>query len=280
MSEGRARLRRTLGKNHLATIAGLAIAAIVAVTLAAPYLPIADPDTVDTPNRLRPPLSAGHVLGTDEFGRDLLSRLIWGGRVSLVAGVGAAGAAMLVGVGLGIVAGYYTGRVSSVIMRLTDILMAFPYILLAIAIVAGLGPGLRNAMVAIAIVGFPIYTRLVRSVVLQIRAREFVEAAHAGGVRTSTVIFRHIIPNCLGPVVVYVTLTVPNVILLESFLSFLGLGVQEPSTSWGVLISDGARTMESSPWALCFPAAMLAVTLGCFNFIGDGLRDALDPKDR
>ena len=149
--------------------------------LAAPCLPLADPDTVDTPNRLRAPLSAGHVLGTDEFGRDLLSRLVWGAASRCSRAWARRRAAMLIGVGLGIVAGYYTGPVSSVIMRLTDILMAFPYILLAIAIVAGLGPGLRNAMIAIAIVGFPIYTRLVRGVVLSLREREFVEAAHALG---------------------------------------------------------------------------------------------------
>src|SRR5262245_61605922 len=169
MKERTARVQRALGRNRLAVAAGLAIVAVVALALAAPYLPLPDPDTVDTPNRLRPPLTPGHPLGTDEFGRDLLSRLVWGARVSLLAGVGAAGAAMLVGVGLGLAAGYYMGWVESVIMRLTEILMAFPYILLAIAIVAGLGPGLRNAMVAIAIVGFPIYTRLVRGVVLSIR---------------------------------------------------------------------------------------------------------------
>src|SRR5207247_7859465 len=155
-----------------------------------------------TANRLRTPLTPGHVLGTDEFGRDLLSRLIWGARVSLLAGAGAAGAAMLVGVALGLAAGYYTGWVETVIMRLTDILMAFPYILLAIAIVAGLGPGLRNAMVAIAIVGFPIYTRLVRGVVLPLRARESVGAARAVGASAAGILGRHLLPHLLSPVIV------------------------------------------------------------------------------
>ena len=154
---------------------------VVLAACLAPHLPLADPDTVDTANRLRPLLHPGHPLGTDEFGRDLLSRLVWGARVSLLAGAATAAAAMLVGVVLGVLSGYYSGWPETVIMRLTDILMAFPYILLAIAIVAGLGPGLRNAMIAIAIVGFPIYTRLVRGIVLSVRGREFVEAARALG---------------------------------------------------------------------------------------------------
>src|SRR6266705_4571267 len=188
-------MSRHFWRNRLAVLALLVIVGVGLAALLAPYLPLVDPDTVDTPNRLRPPLTPGHVLGTDEFGRDLLSRLIWGARVSLLAGVGAAGAAMLVGVALCLAAGYYTGWVETVIMRLTDILMAFPYILLAIAIVAGLGPGLRNAMVAIAIVGFPIYTRLVRGVVLSIRAREFVEAARALGSPDHLILARHILPH-------------------------------------------------------------------------------------
>src|SRR6202795_3541212 len=166
-------MSRRFGKNAPAVLATLVIVGVVLAALLAPYLPLADPDTVDTPNRLRPPLTAGHFLGTDEFGRDLLSRLVWGARISLLAGAATAAAAMLFGVVLGVFGGYYSGWPETVIMRLTDILMAFPYILLAIAIVAGLGPGLRNAMIAIAIVGFPVYTRLVRSVVLSIRGRLF-----------------------------------------------------------------------------------------------------------
>jgi peptide/nickel transport system permease protein len=278
MSEGRARLRRAFGKNRLATAAGLAIAAIVAVTLAAPYLPIADPDTVDTPNRLRAPLSAGHVLGTDEFGRDLLSRLIWGGRVSLVAGVGAAGAAMLVGVGLGVVAGYYTGPVSSVIMRLTDILMAFPYILLAIAIVAGLGPGLRNAMVAIAIVGFPIYTRLVRGIVLSVRGREFVEAARALGSPDRLILVRHVVPQLISPVVVAFSLDVGAKILATAGLSFLGLGTQPPTADWGSMLATGRQFVILSPHVVLLPGLAIFVIVLALNLVGDALRDLLDPR--
>jgi hypothetical protein len=177
-------------------IAGAAILVLaVAAAALAPHLPLPDPDTVDTPNRLRPPLSPRHLLGTDEFGRDLMSRLVWGARVSLLAGVGTAGLAMLVGVVLGVLGGYYTGWIEAVVMRLTDILMAFPYILLAIAIVAGLGPGLRNAMIAIAIVGFPLYTRLVRGVVLSVKQLEFVEAARALGSSDATILVRHVLPQ-------------------------------------------------------------------------------------
>ena len=201
-------LFRHLSRNRLAAAALLVIALAVLAALAAPWLPLADPDTVETASRLRPPGSPGHPLGTDEFGRDLLSRLVWGARVSLLAGVGTAAAAMVLGVSLGLIAGYYRGWVESLIMRFTDILMAFPFILLAIAIVAGLGPGLRNAMIAIAIVGFPIYARLVRGVVLTVREREFVEAARALGSPDRLILARHVAPHLLSPVVVAFSLDV------------------------------------------------------------------------
>jgi peptide/nickel transport system permease protein len=280
MSEGRARLRRALGRNRLAALAALAVLAVVAAALAAPYLPLPDPDAVDTPNRLRPPLSPGHLLGTDEFGRDLLSRLVWGGRVSLVAGVGAAGAAMLVGVGLGLVAGYYAGWPESVIMRLTDILMAFPYILLAIAIVAGLGPGLRNAMVAIAIVGFPIYTRLVRGLVLSIRAREFVEAAHALGSPDHVILRRHVIPHLSSPIVVAFSLDVGAKILATSGLSFLGLGTQPPTADWGSMLATGRQFVILRPHVVLLPGLAIFVMVLALNVLGDALRDLLDPRAR
>src|SRR5215813_10914684 len=228
MSEERAIRRRTLGRNRLAVAACIAMMAIIMSAVAAPVLPLTDPDTVDTPNRLRPPLSPGHLLGTDEFGRDLLSRLIWGARVSLLAGAATAAAAMLIGVLLGVLSGYYAGWPETVIMLLTDILMAFPYILLAIAIVSCLGPGLRNAMIAIAIVGFPIYTRLVRAIVLSVRGREFVEAARALGSTDRLILVRHIVPQLLSPVIVAFSLDVGAKILATAGLSFLGLGTQRP----------------------------------------------------
>ena len=187
---------------------------------------------------------------------------------------------LLIGVVWGSTAGFIGGRIDGFLMRIVDILYSVPFIFFVIMLTVVFGRNIVLIYVAIGAVSWLDMARIVRGQTMSLKRREFVEAAHAGGVRTATVIRRHIIPNCLGPVIVYVTLTVPNVILLESFLSFLGLGVQEPQTSWGVLISDGARLMETSPWALIFPATMLAITLGCFNFIGDGLRDALDPKDR
>lgn len=278
MSDGAARLGRAVGRNRLATAAALAIALIVALALAAPYLPLPDPDHVDTARRLQPPFTSGHVLGTDEFGRDLLSRLIWGGRVSLLAGVGSAGAAMLVGVALGVVAGYYSGRVSSVIMRLTDILMAFPYILLAIAIVAGLGPGLRNAMVAIAIVGFPIYTRLARGVVLSIRGREFVEAAHALGSADRHILARHVLPHLYSPVIVAFSLDVGAKILATSGLSFLGLGTQPPTADWGSMLATGRQFVILRPHVVLLPGLAIFAMVLALNLVGDALRDLLDPR--
>src|SRR5438105_12726465 len=216
----RSPLARVAGRNRLAVLAAIALLVAVLAAALAPWLPMLDPDAVDTPNRLRPPLSSGHALGTDEFGRDMLARLVWGARVSLLAGAASAAAAMLVGVLLGILGGFYTGWIETVIMRLTDILMAFPYILLAIAIVAGLGPGLRNAMIAITIVGFPIYTRLVRGIVLSVREREFVEAARALGSTDRLILVRHIVPQLLSPVIVAFSLDVGAKILATAGLSF------------------------------------------------------------
>src|SRR5256884_2478150 len=197
------RLRRGIGRvarrDRFALVAALVLLAAVLVALLAPWLPLLDPDTVDTPNRLRPPLTPGHRLGTDEFGRDLLARLVWGARVSLLAGVATAAGSLLIGLVFGVLAGYRGGWAETILMRLTDVMMAFPYILLAIAIVAGLGPGLRNAMVAIAIVGFPLYARLVRGLVLSLREREFVEAARALAGRDPRVPVRPLPPPLRSP---------------------------------------------------------------------------------
>src|SRR5512132_2753341 len=271
-------MTRRLTGNRLAVLAFLVILGAVGAALFAPYLPLSDPDTVDTPNRLRPPLTPGHWLGTDEFGRDLLARLVWGARVSLVAGAVTAAAAMLIGVVLGVFGGYYTGWTETVIMRLTDILMAFPYILLAIAIVAGLGPGLRNAMVAIAIVGFPIYTRLVRSVVLQIRAREFVEAAHALGSPDHHILFRHVLPHLYSPIIVAFSLDVGAKILATSGLSFLGLGTQPPTADWGSMLATGRQFVVLRPHVVLLPGLAILVTVLALNLVGDALRDLLDPR--
>jgi peptide/nickel transport system permease protein len=277
-----ARRRRAFGRlatrNRLAVLAALVLVAAVLAALLAPWLPLADPDVVDTPNRLRPPLAAGHALGTDEFGRDLLARLVWGARVSLTAGVAAAAAAMLVGVTLGVLGGFYTGWVETVVMRLTDILMAFPYVLLAIAIVAGLGPGLRNAMVAIAIVGFPIYTRLVRGVVLSLREREFVEAARALGASDAVILRRHVLPHLLSPVIVAFSLDVGAKILATAGLSFLGLGTQPPTADWGSMLATGRTFVILSPHVVLLPGLAIFVIVLALNLVGDAVRDLLDPR--
>jgi peptide/nickel transport system permease protein len=267
-----------MARNLLATAALVVLVLTVVMALAAPWLPLADPDAVNTPARLRLPLTPGAPLGTDEFGRDLLSRLVWGARVSLLAGVGTAGLAMLVGVTLGVLGGYYSGWIETTVMRLTDILMAFPYILLAIAIVAGLGPGLRNAMIAIAIVGFPLYTRLVRSVVLSVREREFVEAARALGSPDLVILGRHVLPHVLSPVIVAFSLDVGAKILATAGLSFLGLGTQPPTADWGSMLATGRQFVVLRPHVVLLPGLAIFVMVLALNLVGDAVRDLLDPR--
>ena len=267
-------------RNRLAVLALVVLVGAVMVATLAPYLPLLDPDAVDTPNRLKPPLTPGHALGTDEFGRDLVARLVWGARVSLSAGLGTAGLAMLIGVVLGVVGGFYTGWIEALVMRLTDILMAFPYILLAIAIVAGLGPGLRNAMIAIAIVGFPLYTRLVRGVVLSLREREFVEAARALGSTDPLILGRHTLPHLLSPVIVAFSLDVGAKILATAGLSFLGLGTQPPTADWGSMLATGRQFVILSPHVVLLPGFAIFLIVLALNLVGDALRDLLDPRTR
>ena len=259
------RLRRGIGRiarrDRLAVVAALVLLAAVLLALLAPWLPLQDPDAVDTPNRLRPPLATGHRLGTDEFGRDLLARLVWGARVSLLAGVATASAAMVIGVTLGVLGGFYTGWVETVVMRLTDILMAFPYILLAIAIV-----------------GFPIYTRLVRGVVLSLREREFVEAARALGATDPVILARHILPHLLSPVLVAFSLDVGAKILATAGLSFLGLGTQPPTADWGSMLATGRQFVVLSPHVVLLPGLAIFVIVLALNLVGDALRDLLDPR--
>jgi oligopeptide transport system permease protein len=225
-------------------------------------------------------IGQGHIFGTDGNGRDVFVRVMLGGQVSLAIGFVATFVALVIGVLYGATAGFLGGRVDNLMMRFVDIMYALPFIFFVIILVVVFGRNFILMFVAIGAVEWLTMARIVRGQTLSIKGKEFIEAAEASGVSTWAIIRRHILPNVLGPVIVYVTLTVPAVILVESFLSFLGLGVQEPYTSWGVLISDGKDQMESYPWMLIFPALFMTVTLFCFNFIGDGLRDALDPKDR
>jgi oligopeptide transport system permease protein len=270
-----------LKRNRAAFTAAVVLTGIVALVSFGPWL---SAYSFDMPHWDRiseaPSLSNGHWFGTDAIGRDLFVRTLYGGRMSLLVGLVATGVALVIGIAWGAVAGYAGGRVDNVMMRIVDILYALPFMFLVILLMVVFG---RNILLIFVAIGSYIWldmARIVRGQTLSLRQKEFVEAAHAMGVSGAAILWRHIIPNLLGIVAVYVTLTVPKVILVESFLSFLGLGVQEPYTSWGALVNEGAQDMEFAPWTLVAPATFLATTLFCLNFLGDGLRDALDPKDR
>ena len=269
-------------KRNRAAVVSLVVLAVIA--LLAVFAPLLSPypfDEVDFEKIGVPPdFADAHWFGTDANGRDLFVRTLYGARVSLAVGLAATSVSLVIGVTYGAIAGYFGGRIDNIMMRLVDVLYSLPFLFFVILLMVFFGRHIVLIFVAIGAVEWLTMARIVRGQTLSIKQREFVEAAHAGGVSAAKFIRRHIIPNSIGPVIVYVTLTIPQVILIESFLSFLGLGVQEPYTSWGVLISEGAAQMESAPWMLIFPAIFLATTLFCFNFIGDGLRDALDPKDR
>lgn len=224
------------------------------------------------------PPSAAHWLGTDIFGRDMLTRVFYGGRVSLMVGFIATAVALVIGVTYGAIAGYAGGRVDAVMMRLVDILYALPFMIFIILLMVVFGRNLLLLFLAIGAVEWLTMARIVRGQVQSLRQQEYIEAAISIGLGPAAIIRKHVLPNVLGPIIVYTTLTIPNVMLLEAFLSFLGLGIQPPQSSWGVLISYGVETMEEYAWLLIFPGLALAFTLFALNFLGDGLRDALDPK--
>jgi len=254
-------------------IIGLLILTAVFAPLLAPYNPIETKILF----RLQAP-SADHLLGTDDLGRDILSRIIYGSRISLQVGLISVGIALVFGVGSGVVAGYYGGKVDMLIMRFMDIMLAFPSILLAIAIMAILGPQLSNAMLAIGIVNLPRFARIVRSSVLTVKEEEYISAAKSLGASDLRIMLKHLLPNCLAPLIVQSTLSIAGAILEAASLSFLGLGAQPPTPEWGAMLSAGRASLQIAPWVVAFPGLAIAITVLGFNLFGDGLRDALDPK--
>jgi oligopeptide transport system permease protein len=273
---------RRLMQNR-AAVASLAILAfIAAVSIIGPYLLPWSYDQIDWDHveALPPSLALHHYLGTDSVGRDLLARTLFGGRISLLVGLLATSVALLIGVGVGAAAGYLGGKTDQLLMRFVDLMYSVPLMFFVIILMVLFGRNFILMFVAIGSVEWLTMARIVRGQTLMLKGKDFIEAARASGGTVPGILVRHIVPNVLGVVIVYVTLTIPQVILLESVLSFLGLGVQEPMTSWGVLINEGAAELEVTPRTLIVPAVFMTLTLFCFNFLGDGLRDALDPKDR
>ena len=266
-----------LRKNKLAMIGLFVLSFVIIVCALAPFImPYGYEEQNLRLGAVAP--NATHWLGTDTFGRDLLTRIVYGGRVSLAVGFIATAVALLVGVTYGAIAGYFGGRVDAIMMRLVDIFYALPFMIFIILLMVVFGRNLLLLFLAIGAVEWLTMARIVRGQVQSLRQQEYIEAAISLGLGPVAIIFRHVIPNVLGPVVVYTTLTIPQVMLLEAFLSFLGLGIQPPMSSWGLLISYGVETMEEYPWLLILPGLALSITLFALNFLGDGLRDALDPK--
>jgi len=267
-------------KNKLAVIGGFFTLLLILTALFAPVIAPQDPTAQDYSKYLQGP-SSSNWFGTDDLGRDILSRIIYGAQVSLQAGLISVGIALAVGIPVGLFSGYYRGVLDEfVVMRITDAILAFPPLVLALALAAVLGAGLENAMIAIGIVFIPNFIRLMRAEVLSQREREYVEAAKASGISDFRVIFVHILPNCLGPILVQATLAIASAIISEASLSYLGLGTQPPTPSWGSMLSTGQGYLADAPWIALFPGIMIFITVLSINLFGDGLRDALDPKTK
>lgn len=274
--------RYRLLRNRAAMASVVLLICITLLVIVGPWLSPHTYESMDLydASELPPTFENWRLFGTDAIGHDLFVRTMVGGRISLAIGLLATVVSLIIGIAWGATAGYLGGRVDSVMMRIVDILYGMPYMFFVILLMVLFGRNIFLLFIAIGAVNWLDMARIVRGQTLSIRAKEYVEAAQALGVPTRTIIRRHVVPNLLGIVVVYITLTIPSIILAEAFLSFLGLGVQAPMPSWGSLVNEGAQSMEVTPWLLAFPGAFLVITLFALNFIGDGLRDALDPKDR
>ena len=268
---------RRLIQNRAAMIGGITILVLIVLAVFAPLIAPYSYSYQNLDIGASPP-SAEHLLGTDVLGRDLLSRLLYGARVSLLVGFVATGVALVIGVSWGIIAGYFGGKVDSIMMRIVDVLYGLPFIIFIILLMVIFGRNIWLLFAAIGAVEWLTMARIVRAQVIGLKNQEFVQAAQVMGVSNFSMFSRHILPNILGPIAVYATLTIPQVMLLEAFLSFLGLGIQPPMSSWGTLIRYGVESMEEYYWLLIYPGLTFTITLFALNFFGDGLRDALDPK--
>ncbi|MCL0041438.1 ABC transporter permease [Dehalococcoidia bacterium] len=268
---------RQLRRNKLAIVGVAIVLSVIFVAIFAPFIAPRSYSEQELRERLLPP-SREYPLGTDALGRCLFSRLVYGSRIALWVGVIVVGISASIGVILGLISGYYGGIIDSIIMRLVDVTVAFPLLVLAIAIAGALGPGLTNGMIALGIVAWSTYARLVRGQVLSVKENEYIEATRAVGTGNLSIIFRHILPNVIGPIIVMATLTIPWALLAATALSFLGIGAQPPTPCWGAILSEGRGFLRQSPWIATFPGIAIMITVLGFNFFGDGLRDALDPR--
>ena len=273
------RVLRAFVRNRLAVI-GVVRVVLVGSAALAPVIAPHEPLAMNLRNAYAPPGSPGHLLGTDNFGRDILSRLIHGARISLYIGIVVVSIAASIGTVLGLMAGYLGGWVDAAIMRAVEIFYAFPFLVLAIAVIAVFGPNIVNVMWVLGLVSWPLYARLVRAQVLALREVEYVEAARASGMSPWRVMFKHVLPNVLTPILVAATYGIPEAILASAALGFLGMGVQPPTPEWGVMISEGKDFIRRAPYLITWPGIAIATVVLGFNFLGDGLRDALDPRAR
>lgn len=272
---------RRFRKNKLAVVGLVVLCLMITVCVAAPvftpYDPVLD---MDLSKRLLPPGSKGHIFGTDDYGRDILARLLYGGRVSLLTGLLVSMISMVIGVFIGCVAGYFGGWLDSVLMRAVDIVMSFPSMVLAIAIMAALGPSQRNIILTLVLVGWAGFARITRAQILFLKETDYIEAARASGLGDRRIIINHLIPNALGPIIVTATLNIGGAILSAASLNFLGLGVDVAQAEWGVMLNQAKNYMLIAPYLSLFPGLAISITVLCMNWIGDGLRDVLDPRMR